>query len=85
MTTQFLSPEQIAQYGHYFGEPSSKQLAKYFHLDDFADIEVGDFIRKGQPVGKLGVTGYANGYHLHWELTVNGVPVDPVEWTKKVF
>lgn len=60
-------------------------FTKYFHLDDFADIDVGDFIKKGAPVGRLGMTGYANGYHLHWELTVNGVPVDPLEWTKTVF
>lgn len=60
-------------------------FTKYFHLDDFADFEVGDFIKKGEPVGKIGVTGYANGYHLHWELTVNGEAVDPMEWTKKVF
>lgn len=58
---------------------------KYFHLDDFADIEVGDIIRKGSPVGKVGMTGYANGYHLHWELAVNGVSVEPFEWTKKVY
>jgi murein DD-endopeptidase MepM/ murein hydrolase activator NlpD len=57
----------------------------YFHLDDFADIEVGDDIKKGNPIGKLGMTGYANGYHLHWELRVNNVAVDPFEWTKKTF
>jgi hypothetical protein len=57
----------------------------YFHLEDFSDIEVGDEIKKGNPIGKLGMTGYANGYHLHWELRVNNVPVDPFEWTKKTF
>jgi len=60
-------------------------FTQYFHLEDFADIEVGDTIKKGQPVGKLGMTGYASGYHLHWELSVNGVSVDPLEWTKKVY
>ena len=60
-------------------------FTKYFHLDDFSDIEVGDFIRKGSPVGRLGMTGYANGYHLHWELSVNNVSVEPFEWTKKIF
>jgi len=60
-------------------------FTQYFHLEDFADIEVGDFIKKGQPVGKLGMSGYASGYHLHWELSVNGVSVEPLEWTKKVY
>ncbi len=60
-------------------------FTKYFHLDDFADIEVGEMIKKGSPVGKLGMTGYANGYHLHWGLEINNAAVNPIEWTKKVF
>lgn len=57
----------------------------YAHLDSFADIEVGQTIKKGNPLGKVGMTGYANGYHLHWELQINGVAVDPLEWTEKVY
>jgi hypothetical protein len=57
----------------------------YYHLEDFADIEIGDTLKKGNPLGRVGMTGYANGYHLHWELRVNNVPVDPFEWTKKTF
>lgn len=57
----------------------------YYHLDSFADVEVGDFIKKGSPIGKVGMTGYATGPHLHWELRVNGVAVDPFQWTKKTF
>ena len=57
----------------------------YGHLHEFADIEVGDTLKKGNPVGKLGMTGYAAGYHLHWEVRVNNIPVDPVEWTNKVY
>jgi murein DD-endopeptidase MepM/ murein hydrolase activator NlpD len=57
----------------------------YAHLEEYADIEVGDMIKKGNPVGKLGMTGYATGYHLHWELRVNNVPVDPLEWIKTVY
>ncbi|MBD3273406.1 peptidoglycan DD-metalloendopeptidase family protein [Candidatus Dependentiae bacterium] len=57
----------------------------YCHLEDFADIEVGDIVKKGNPLGRLGMTGYANGYHLHWELRVNNVAVDPFQWTKRTF
>lgn len=58
---------------------------EYAHLDSFAEVEVGQTIKKGCPVGKVGMTGYANGYHLHWELHVNGIAVDPLEWTEKVY
>jgi len=60
-------------------------VSMYFHLDEFANIKVGDRIQKGNPVGKLGKTGYASGYHLHWELRVNDMPVDPIQWIKSTF
>ena len=56
-------------------------LTMYFHLDDFADIKIGDLVKKGKPVGHIGKTGYATGDHLHWELRVNNVAVDPMQWT----
>lgn len=60
-------------------------LSMYFHLDTYADIKVGDMIVKGNPVGTLGKTGYAKGYHLHWEMRINNIPVDPMQWTKETF
>jgi murein DD-endopeptidase MepM/ murein hydrolase activator NlpD len=57
----------------------------FFHLDNFADIKEGQKIAQGNPVGTLGKTGYATGYHLHWELRVNNVQVDPMQWTKTNF
>lgn len=57
----------------------------FYHLEDFADLKVGDRIRKGNPVGLLGKTGYANGYHLHWEMRVNNVAVDPMQWVSANF
>lgn len=57
----------------------------YAHLEDYADIEVGSMVKKGNALGKLGMTGYATGYHLHWELRINNVAVDPLEWTERVF
>lgn len=55
------------------------------HLDSFAAINVGEAVKKGEPIGKIGMTGYANGYHLHWEMRINNIPVDPLEWTKNNF
>lgn len=60
-------------------------LSLFFHLDSFAPINVGDKIKKGNPVGTLGMTGYASGYHLHWEMRINNIAVDPMQWTKHGF
>lgn len=60
-------------------------LSLFGHLDDFAKINVGDAVKKGSPIGTLGKTGYASGYHLHWEMRVGNVPVDPMQWTKPNF
>ena len=57
----------------------------YFHLDTIAPIEVGDRIKKGNPIGTLGMTGYASGHHLHWELRVQNIAIDPVQWTRHDF
>ncbi len=56
-----------------------------FHLEDFANINIGDKIRRGNPVGRMGKTGYASGYHLHWEMRINGIQVDPEQWTRDNF
>jgi murein DD-endopeptidase MepM/ murein hydrolase activator NlpD len=60
-------------------------LSMFFHLEDFANINIGDKVAQGNPLGKLGKTGYASGYHLHWEMRVNNVQVDPMQWTKTTF
>jgi murein DD-endopeptidase MepM/ murein hydrolase activator NlpD len=40
-------------------------------------------VKRGNPVGRVGMTGYANGYHLHWEIKINNISVDPIDWIKK--
>lgn len=55
------------------------------HLDHFTDVAVGDVVKKGRLVGVTGKTGYATGDHLHWEMRINNIPVDPFQWTKTDF
>ncbi len=56
-----------------------------YHLETFANINVGDKVKRGSPVGTLGMTGYASGYHLHWEMRIMNVPVDPEQWIDPAF
>jgi murein DD-endopeptidase MepM/ murein hydrolase activator NlpD len=48
----------------------------YFHLSELAVTE-GQEVQAGQRIGAVGMSGLATGPHLHWELRVNGWPVDP--------
>jgi hypothetical protein len=57
-------------------------LSLFYHMDSFADIQVGQKIMQGNPVGNTGKTGFATGDHLHWEMRIHNTPVDPMQWIK---
>ncbi len=46
-------------------------------------VKVGDVVEPGQLIGLGGATGRVTGPHLHWEVWVGGVQVDPMDWLKK--
>lgn len=48
----------------------------FYHLDTI-DVAVGDMVEPGMRIGTVGSTGVSTGPHLHWELRVGGVSVDP--------
>jgi hypothetical protein len=48
----------------------------YYHLEDI-EVQEGQRLYRGQRIGTVGMTGLATGPHLHWELRVGGVAVDP--------
>lgn len=51
----------------------------YSHLSRI-DVKPGALIRRGRTVGLTGVSGMAGGDHLHFEVFVNGISVDPDDW-----
>ncbi|HLO17025.1 MAG TPA: peptidoglycan DD-metalloendopeptidase family protein [Anaerolineales bacterium] len=48
-------------------------------------VNVGDMVEQGQVIGLVGGTGRVTGAHLHWEVWVNGVQVDPLNWLNQTY
>lgn len=56
----------------------------YAHMEDNSfRVVVGQHVMAGDELGLVGSTGESTGAHLHLEIHVDGVPVDPFEWLKE--
>lgn len=52
----------------------------YAHLSGFVrGLNNGQRVRQGETIGYVGMTGWATGPHLHYEIRVNNVPRDPLK------
>jgi murein DD-endopeptidase MepM/ murein hydrolase activator NlpD len=56
----------------------------YAHLQGI-NVALGDVVETGQIIGSGGSTGRVTGPHLHWEIWVHGVPVNPLQWLQRSF
>jgi len=66
----------IIDHGQVNGKPTT---TLYAHLDSIS-VSNGAYVTQGQVVGKEGTTGYSTGPHCHFEVRVNGKPVNPLNY-----
>lgn len=56
---------------------SDSMQTLYGHMSAFANIKAGQHVRAGEIIGYVGSTGVSTGPHLHYEVLINGQPVNP--------
>lgn len=53
----------------------------YAHMDKYI-VKKGQAVAAGQNIGQMGNTGRSTGPHLHFEVRVNNIPIDPMKFVK---
>lgn len=67
---------------HQVGKLSFESL--YAHMiRDSTGVRVGQQVQAGDYIGRIGNSGTSTGAHLHFEILVDGSPVDPFDWLKR--
>ena len=56
-------------------------LTRYGHNSGL-NVDVGDWVEAGQVIATMGSTGISTGPHCHFEVRVDGQPVDPLEYVQ---
>jgi murein DD-endopeptidase MepM/ murein hydrolase activator NlpD len=56
----------------------------YMHQSEIM-VKAGDRVETGQVIGLVGGTGRVEGPHLHFEIFVGGVQVEPLDWLERAF
>ena len=65
-------------YGNCVVIDHGSSLATVYGHQSEVHVQVGDHVVAGQVIGLVGSTGKSTGPHLHFELRLHGIPIDPV-------
>jgi murein DD-endopeptidase MepM/ murein hydrolase activator NlpD len=71
-------------YGNYtcisHGTYQGRNLATCYAHQSQILVAVGESVRRGAVIGRVGTTGASTGSHLHFEVRLGGEPVQPLNW-----
>ncbi|MFZ5825226.1 MAG: M23 family metallopeptidase [Bacillota bacterium] len=79
-----IAVEQDRTYGKsvgiYHGTLQGAPVVTWYSHNQKVTVTVGQRVSRGEQVAEIGKTGYTIGPHLHFEVRVDGLPVDPLLW-----
>lgn len=55
-------------------------IQSYYGHNSVNLVRIGQFVKKGEVIARVGSTGHATGPHIHYEIRVNGKPVNPFKY-----
>ncbi|MFA5342020.1 MAG: M23 family metallopeptidase [Clostridia bacterium] len=64
-------------YGYWLRVKHSESIITYYAHCSKIIVKAGDKVEKGQLIAYVGKTGLATGPHLHFEIRVNDIPINP--------
>ena len=65
----------------YHGElRNGRGIATCYAHQSYIGVSVGQRVSRGQFIGRVGTTGASTGPHLHFEVRIDGNPVNPLNW-----
>jgi murein DD-endopeptidase MepM/ murein hydrolase activator NlpD len=74
--------QRLGGYGNYVEiEHGNAIQTRYGHMSSFI-VQPGQQVKKGEIVGYVGSTGRSTGNHLHYEVRIDGAPVNPLPFVR---
>ncbi|PRY27937.1 murein DD-endopeptidase MepM/ murein hydrolase activator NlpD [Pseudosporangium ferrugineum] len=71
-------------YGKYtciaHGKKAGRSFSTCYGHQSRINVRPGEYVRRGEVIGRVGTTGASTGYHLHFETRFDGVPKNPLNY-----